>query len=391
MRVLHVIPSLGPQRGGPSYILPLLARSLQQSGVAVEIATTDDDGSERLSVPPGYPVLFEGVTTHFFSRQAHFYTFSLPLAAWLWTHIAAYDLVHIHALFSFAALPAALGAQRRNVPYIVRPLGTLNHYGREQRRPQLKRVSYRFIEHPILEHAAAIHYTSEQERAEAADLRLSRPSAVIPLGIDLSSFDALPSPESFLTRHPELRSRPSVLFLSRSDPKKGLDLLLPAFADAAPSDAALVIAGRGNEEYTAALRRQSADLGITDRITWTGHLSGEQKLAAFAAATVFVLPSYSENFGIAAVEALAAGTPTLVSTGVAVASDIRSHDAGVVVGPNTTDLAEGLRRLLSSESLRAGVSRRGRDLARDKFSRQTAAERTRDLYRGILSGGGLTA
>lgn len=381
-----MIPSLGPHRGGPSYFLPLLARDLGAAGVTVEIAATDDDGADRLDVPLGRPVMFEGATTHFFPRQARFYTFSLPLAAWLRTHVTSYDLLHIHALFSFAALPAALFADRHRVPYIVRPLGTLNHYGREQRRPHLKRASFRVIERPILEHAAAIQYTSEQEGNEAADLGLRQPSTIIPLGIDLSTYTALPSPDSFLDRHPELRSRPIVLFLSRIDPKKGLDLLLPAFAHAAP-DAALVIAGRGDAGYMSYLERQAANLGLGDRVTWTGHLSGDEKLAALAAATVFVLPSYSENFGIAAVEALAAGVPTIVSTGVAVASDIRAHDAGVVVGLTEADLAEGMSRLLSSASLREDMSRRGRRLARDHFSMQIVTERTLDLYRSILLGG----
>src|SRR5262249_34894660 len=142
-----------------------------------------------------------------------------------------YDLVHTHALFSYASSAAAHQARNKVVPYIVRPLGVLNRWGVANRRRLLKRLSLRFIERRILRDAAAIHYTSEQARREAEALGAAARGAVIPLGIDTAMFDVLPSPDLFRQHFSIAADRRIILFLSRLDRKKGLDLLLPAFAE----------------------------------------------------------------------------------------------------------------------------------------------------------------
>ena len=128
-KILHVIPSVGPHRGGPSVMMRTLARALSQAGMDVHVATTDDNGADRLNVPLGEPQHEDGATFWYFPRQTNFYTFSWPLTRWLARHVREFDLVHIHALFSYAALPAAVLARWAGVPYIVRPLGTLNRWG----------------------------------------------------------------------------------------------------------------------------------------------------------------------------------------------------------------------------------------------------------------------
>ena len=130
-KVLHVIPSVGPLRGGPSAMVRQLAASLVRSGIDTHVATTDDNGPGTLPARYGEPVVQDGVTYWYFPRQLRFYTSSWPLALWLAHHVADFDLVHIHALFSFAALPASYWAARRGVPYIVRPLGTLESLGHD--------------------------------------------------------------------------------------------------------------------------------------------------------------------------------------------------------------------------------------------------------------------
>ena len=110
-----------------------LARGLSGHGIDTHVATTDDNGPNRLHVPCGVPVLQDGVTYWYFPRQTRFYTVSWPLASWLSTHVAEFDVVHIHALFSFATLAAAFWAHRSRVPYIVRPLGTLGDWGTSRR------------------------------------------------------------------------------------------------------------------------------------------------------------------------------------------------------------------------------------------------------------------
>src|ERR1043165_7618081 len=228
VNVLHVIPSLSAFHGGPSFALPLMERALAAVDVRVTVATTDDDGPKRrMAVPLRRAVPVNGATRFYFRKQTEFYKCSLPLWRWLRAQIQLFDLVHVHALFSFASVAAARCARNRGIPYILRPLGVLNHYGMARRRPGLKRLSFACIERPLLHSAAAMHYTSEQEQIEAEAAGAPGRAAILPLAIDTGQFEHLPGPEAFLRRFPEAANRSRVLFLSRLDPKKGLDLLLP--------------------------------------------------------------------------------------------------------------------------------------------------------------------
>jgi len=386
VKVLHVIPSLGPARGGPSHALPVLAEELVRQGVHVDMCATDDNADARLRVPLCQPITVNGVTIWFFPRQTRFYAFSAPLTAWLTRHIAQYDLVHIHALFSYATLPAAVVAARRGVPYIVRPLGTLNRYGMRHRRPHLKRASFRLVESRILSGAAALHFTSEDERQQAREIGVDGPSAVIPPGVDVSQFDHLPPAQLFLDAYPRLSGRRIVLFLSRLDPKKGLDVLLPAFGMLRMRypTAALVLAGSGDVTFEANLRRQAERLDLTDHIAFVGFLDGSAKRAAFSAASAFVLPSYSENFGIACAEALAAGLPVVISRHVGVAPDVERYGAGLVVEAQEDSVCEALAHLLEDPVAHALMALRARALAFEQYSLQSTVWRLRELYSQIL-------
>ncbi|MBV9279273.1 MAG: glycosyltransferase [Chloroflexi bacterium] len=363
-----------------------MTENLARAGLEVHVVTTDDNGAGRAAVPLDGPVTEAGVVRRYLPRQTRFYTFSWPLTWWLAGHISGYDLVHIHALFSYPSTPAALYARRHGVPYIVRPLGTLNRWGFHHRRPWLKRLSFHLLERRILAGAAAVHFTSEQELAEARELGVPFRPAVIPLGIDAEPFTHLPSPDAFYRAHPCLAGRPITLFLSRFHAKKGLDLLLPAFARllALQPDAALVLAGDGEPAFVDQLRAECVRLGIADSVVWTGFLRGADKLAAMAAADVFALPSYSENFGIAAVEAMAAGLPVVVSDQVAVSREIADCGAGLVVPCETESLTAALISLHHDADLRERLSRTGRRLVQDRFSLGATTRRLVSLYSQIV-------
>jgi len=263
MRVLHVIPSVSPLRGGPSVMVRTMTRGLVSAGVEVDIATTDDDGPGRLPVTLSEPVIRDGVTYWYFPRQTEFYTFSWPLTRWLAQHVRKYDLVHIHALFSYTVLPAAYWARRYKIPYIVKPLGILNRWGVNNRRPYLKKLSFALFEKRILSNAAAIHFTSEQERLEAADIGVRGRAVIIPNAVDTCS-DVGPDLRRFRANSPNINNCQMILFLARIDEKKGLDILLPAFAEIQKTrpNAVLVIAGNGKRELLSRLRQQAERLEI---------------------------------------------------------------------------------------------------------------------------------
>jgi glycosyltransferase involved in cell wall biosynthesis len=363
-----------------------LAASLARSGIETHVATTDDNGPETLDVPYGQPVIHDRVTYWYFPRQLRFYTFSWPLSRWLSHHVADFDLVHIHALFSFAALPASYWAARRGVPYIVRPLGTLNHWGMTRRRPWLKKASFQLVERHILKHAALVHYTSDQERREAETLRIGGTSAVIPNALaDASASDSC---GAFRRRFPQLRGRQIVLFLSRLDEKKGLDLLVRAFADLRRqvTNVSLVIAGDGSPGFVRGIKAEATRLGLAqDDVVWTGFLTGADKHAAFTDSDVYVLASYSENFGIAAAEAMAAGLPVIVSDQVGIHRDIAAAGAGLVVRCNAADITHAMRQLLSDAELRVRIGGNGKRLATLKYSSAAVTSQVIDIYHRIAS------
>jgi glycosyltransferase involved in cell wall biosynthesis len=362
-----------------------LARSQAAAGLEPHIATTDDNGPEQLQVPYGVPVAQNGVTYWYFKRQTRFYTFSWPLSSWLARHVQEFDLVHIHALFSFAALPAALWANRRGVPYVVRPLGTLNEWGMKNRRPWLKRLSFTIIESRILKHAALVHYTSEEERIEAAKLNVTTTSDVIPNALPEQSL--MHGDGHFRSAHPELQDRRIILFLSRLDRKKGLDLLLAAFAKVHESlaDTALVLAGIGAPEFMNQLKDQAYSLGITSHVLWPGFLAGAEKSAALGEADVFVLPSYSENFGIAVLEAMAAGSPVVVSDHVGFHHEITRAGAGMVVPCDATRIADALLQLLNDPARSRTMGLNGKHLAETDYSSEALTRRLIQAYNGIVN------
>jgi glycosyltransferase involved in cell wall biosynthesis len=211
-------------------------------------------------------------------------------------------------------------------------------------------------------------------------------ASIIPLPVELPSVDAQASPELFYSRCPGAAGRDIVLFLSRIDPKKGIELLLQSFAQISEElpNCVVVIAGEGTEEYEKSLRDQAGDLGIASRVFWPGFLSGLDKAAAFAAATIFVLPSHSENFGIAAAEALAAGVPVLLSDQVAVADDVREADAGVVVKCDVGAIAKALRQLLINPAIRSTLAAKGRTLAGERYSHAAVGRKLKRLYESVM-------
>ncbi|HYV06442.1 MAG TPA: glycosyltransferase, partial [Blastocatellia bacterium] len=229
MKVLHVIPSLDPADGGPSFALPLMAQGLRRAGIEVDVATTATR-VEAAVLDGGHanPVTRDGVNYFYFRRQTGFYKVSLPMSSWLDRNIQNYDLVHIHALFSYSSWTAANLAIKHRVPYVVRPLGVLNRWGMKNRRRLLKRISFRLIESRILKNAAAIHYTSSQERLEAEHAGVTTAAVIIPLGIDASALETGASARRFYERFPAAEGRDIVIFLSRIDKKKGLNILLKA-------------------------------------------------------------------------------------------------------------------------------------------------------------------
>jgi glycosyltransferase involved in cell wall biosynthesis len=379
-KVLHVIPALAPRYGGPSAAVVGMCRVLIAGGVPTLIASTDADGRGRLTVSTGQIESYAGVPAIFFPRVAsESFKWSAPLEAWLRERVADFDIVHIHAVFSHSSLAAGRACRAAGVPYIVRPLGTLDPWSLNHHRLR-KQLLFRFGVRSLLSGAAVVHYTSNEERRLAESvLPWLPPGAVVPLGIEDELF--------IRGTGPAAARASSVLVLSRIDVKKGIDLLIRAFHEASADDRCrswtLDIAGNGDSAYVAQLRRLAEAGPARSRIVFHGWVQGEQRTALFRRASVFALPSHQENFGIAIVEAMANGVPVVVSPGVNLAADIHAHGAGWVV---TRDLAAWRDALRSAMGDSHELGRRGeqaRQLA-ERFRWSAVGGRLAALYEQVL-------
>jgi len=387
MRVLHIIPSMAPSYGGPATALPGIAKGLLDAGVSVDVATIINPGEQA---DPAQAVSDEahGFRRFVFARTTRPYRISLPLGRWLDERVREYALVHVHAVFTYSSRAGCRSAFSNAVPYIVRPLGILNRWGMEQRRPLAKKFFFKFIEKPLLDAAAGMHYTSETEAEEAARLSIRAPARIVPLGIDLGPFERLPGREIFVSRFfPDSHAGgPVILFLSRLDPKKGIDLLLDAFQSMLSSHprARLVIAGDGDAAFVRSLKERAAQLGLGGSVVWPGFLAGEMKLAALAAADVFCLPSHSENFGMALLEAMAAGKACVSSDQVALGVEAARSSAVKLVTRDAASIAKALEDVMASADRRSQLGATARTYAREHHGIAAVGTRLAAWYEEIV-------
>jgi glycosyltransferase involved in cell wall biosynthesis len=311
----------------------------------------------------------EGVEIRYFPIQApRFWGTSLPLAVGLRQKIPASDLVHIHSLYLFHDLVAGHYCRHYGIPYLLRPHGTLDPFIQRRHRWR-KRLMELWFEDRNIRRAAALHFTTAQEQELAAPYTFETPGLVVPLGIGVDEFGEMPEPGSFRRGHPEIGHKQIILFFGRVNFKKGLDILAKAFGAVARrrQDVHLVIAGPDNEGWGAQVRTWLDEEGVGARTTFTGMVLGPEKLAVLRDANLFVLPSYSENFGLAVIEAMAAGLPVIISDQVNIWREVQAGRAGRVIPCDAGALADQILDLLAHPDAAAGMGQRGRALVMERF------------------------
>jgi len=381
VRVLHVIPSAAPTDGGPNLAVRAMSRGLVRRGAEVTVATTNAAGNKSLAVPLDSPVIDDGVAYRYFARTVPgSWKFSWPMTRWLWANAGSYDVVHIHALFSYATIPGCRAAAHAPVPYVLRPLGTLSRWSLGHRRWK-KRPYYALLERSHLEMASAIHVTSEAEAEDVARLGYGDRVRVIPLGVDVN--DRVRERPRAVRRGNPLR----LLFLSRLHEKKNVPLLLRALATVTDTarPVELTVAGGGDAGYRAQLESLASKLQLGNRVRFVGHLDGEAKRRALLDADCFVLPSAHENFGIAVAEALAAALPVILTPGVALSRDVSDAGAGVVTDANVEGLAAAIAWAAEHPATLVEMGDRAWQLARRDLSWDTTCARLASLYDELVA------
>ena len=356
MRVLHVIPSVSERSGGPATAIVPMCRSLREQGIDVELVTTDEGLTEiktaGLTDVKGVLADFKGVPARFFPVQAGAsFKYSRPLSFWLKHNVRSFDVAHIHAVFNHASVAAASACRSSGVPYVMRPLGTLDPWSLRQK-PVRKRVFWLVSGRKMLRQSATVHYTAPAEKQAAETYLGLNHGRVIPLGVEPGQA----SPGNDVAEwFPALAGQRYVLVLSRLEPKKALDVLIESFVSLVrrPEFASwrLVIAGQGARDHVATLKEKAAN---SHRIMFAGWVEGEQKEALLRNAALLALPSRQENFGFCVLEAMARGVPVLLSPQVNLAPEIEAAGAGWIV--NREDLTPVLSTALADNGER---TRRG--------------------------------
>lgn len=372
MRVLHVIPSVSERAGGPATAIIPMCRALMREGIEVLLVTTD----AGLPGTNGDCFEYKGVPARFFHSQwGESFKYSRPLASWLNANIQNFGLAHIHAVFNHSSVAAARACRDAGVPYVVRPLGTLDPWSMTQKSLR-KRLFWQVSGKTMLQRAAAVHYTSEAEKLSTERRMGLNHGKVIALGVETSA-----ASYNVADHFPELARDPYVLVLSRLHPKKGLDVLIDAFQllETRFSHWRLVLAGDGPSEYVSKLKNKVEG----DRILFTGWLEGERKEAVLGGASLLVLPSHQENFGLCVMEALARSVPVLVSPSVNLATEIASNNAGWIATIDKDALASKLAEALCDEKELARRGRAGKQLSQKYSWENTARDLTR-LYQEML-------
>lgn len=375
MNVLHIAPFFWPavRYGGPIQSVLRLCQEIAAQGIALDVATVDCDGPYNLPVDTSRFIDVHGVRVRYFHRDVRFsFAPSRALTAFLFKHASDYDLVHITSCFSFPSCIAGFAARKAGVPYIVSPRGMLQRWSLGHKRWK-KAPYWALIERRHLLRAAGIHATADIEVDDIQAVLPNAPLFVVPNGSDPIAV-------------PDVRRVPRrIVFLGRIHKKKGFDILVPALARVAREmpDVETIVAGPddGGEWQRVAARIESAE--PKPRVTYLGPVSGRAKFELLASASAFVLPSHSENFGMSVVEALACGTPVVVSRNCPWES-VEAEGAGYWVENRSDIVADRLLRILRDPSSAERMGHAARAVAK-RFAWPSIGQQMTREYERIIA------
>jgi len=381
MKVLYVVASLDPSDGGAVKVVTELTQVLAKKGVEITIfAPSRKDKKVRIGNHGGVTVVL--FPTGFFAR--YWAGYSQPLADALKREAPRFDLIHTHGIWyypQFAVYQATKGTTR---PIVASIHGELSQ-GNLRRAAFKKKIFSALVQRKIFKAASAIHAVSPREAEDILRFVGNANIAIVPNGVNPAEFAGPRLSAWIKKRYPHLQGKKVILFLGRISAGKGLDILARAFGRVARELEAvcLLVVGPDNWGYKSTIDKSIIREGVSDKVIFTGMLTGKEKKAAFDAADVFVLPSLSEGFSMALLEAMLCGLPVIISPQCNFA-EAETAGAGKIVEADVNSLAKALIELLKNPEARKEMGRQGAKLVKERYTWDSVADKMLALYEGFV-------
>ena len=383
MKIIQISASYKPASvyGGPTQSVSKLSEELCNYGLQVEVLTTLANGKTELSFPAGKLTGIDGVPVFFFKRLTKDHShFSPALLKYLWLTINKTKeplIIHIHAWWNLVSVLSCLFAQLKKVPVVLSPRGTLSSYSFGNNHISVKKWMHLLAGKKLLA-KCCFHVTSEQEKQEIIRLLHPKQITVIP------NFIRFPAHPEFITT--DRTAALKLLFFSRIEAKKGLEILLEAL-DEIQIPYQLTIAGTGEPEYINHLKKIVAKRSMERFVNWIGFQDYESKFRVLQDHDLLVLPSYNENFGNVVIESLAVGTAVLISNKVGLADYVKRNNLGWNFDNQPEKLRQQLVEINSKRDRLYAIRLQAPKQIREDFAEEQLVKQYIHLYQEVIEQG----
>ncbi len=385
MKIIQICAAYKPAYiyGGPTMSVSKLSEELVKAGQDVVVLATTANGKTELDVASGVEQIVDGVKVFYFKRITKDHThFSPALFSFLRKLIVEEKkagrknelIIHIHAWWNLVSIFSCLIAKMYGVKVVLSPRGMLTSYSLNNRNSKLKDAIHFLMGKKLLKYCH-IHATSKKEQQDVMETCKANGLTVI------SNFVELPKNIAF--KAIESGNHYRLLFLSRIEEKKGLELLFKALSEVTiPWE--LTIAGSGETNYIESLRKLASKLNIDKKIKWLGHVANEQKFELILQNDLLVLTSYNENFANVVIESLAMGTPVLISENVGLYDYVINNNFGWVVPNEPEQLKITLIKSFEDKQKRKEIREAAPKKIRTAFDENRLIKQYTEMYKNLV-------
>jgi glycosyltransferase involved in cell wall biosynthesis len=380
LKILQINASYKPAYiyGGPTMSVSKLSEQMKKAGYIIEVFTTTANGTDELDVKPNKQIMVDGVPVTYLKRLTKDHShFSPALLTKLWKEVKDFDLVHVHAWWNLVSVLSCWIAITRGVPVLISPRGTLSAYSFTNKNNLPKKIIHNFLGKRLLK-KSNVHVTSQREKTAIENIIIPRSIFNIPNFVAISN--------NIPNSHPTPGKMLKLLFFSRIEEKKGLDILLNALISVTVPYH-LAIAGDGDPGYIEQLKAIASANGVAGHISWIG-FQGANKFDLLQEYDLMILPSHDENFGNVVIESLSVGTAVLISENVGLADYVSKSDLGWVCELSENNFSAQINNIYQQRDKLSAIREQAPIQIRKDFSEETLIEKYSNMYNIIINNNG---